>query len=452
MARRKRILVLFPQEWDDLAFAQPEMAERYEFVRAGFDLFKFPDNARLLTFDARRFVDKLVAAARRKPIDGVLSTNEQFGALIAAVLARRLGLPGADPEAIVTAQHKYYARQALARTAPEATPAFAVFPYTVRHAAEVALPFPFFVKPVKATFSVLARRVDNFAQLRRHLSFRPFEQHIIKRLVKPFNDLMRDHPQFAIDAHHLVAEGLVDGMQVNVDGYVENGDIRLIGIVDEIMYPGTNAFNRFEYPTLLSTALRERISDIATRTVAGVGLRHGFFNVELCADPRTGAVKVIEINPRLASQFATLYQWVDGIDVYQMLIDLALGEPVRYAPQRQRFGRAGSFIFRKFDGVPVSRPPTGEQVRALRQRYPEAHLMLYLKHGASLAREMKWLGSHRFAIVNLPGRDLLDLHARCMDVHALLGFDRETEPSPVLVHGGGFGPMAQPKPAMRESG
>lgn len=452
MPRRKRILVLFPQEWDDLALSRPELAGRYEFVRAGFDLFKFPDNARLLTFDVRRFVDRLVAAARNKPLDGVLSTNEQFGALIGAVVARRLGLPGADPEAIITAQHKYYARRTLAQAAPDATPAFTAFPYTVRRAEEIALPFPFFVKPVKATFSVLARRVDSFAQLRQHLSFHPFEQHIIKRLVKPFNDLMRDYPQYTVDAHHLVGEGLVEGMQVNVDGYAENGNIRLIGIVDEIMYPGTIAFNRFEYPTLLSDALRERIGDIARRTVAGVGLHHGFFNVELCADPRTGAVKVIEINPRLASQFATLYQWVDGIDIYRMLIELALGEPVRYAPQPQHFGRAGSFIFRKFDGAPVSRPPSGEQVRALRARYPEAQLMLYLKHGASLAREMKWLGSHRFAIVNLPGRDLVDLHARCMDVHTILGFDRETEPSPVLVNGGGFGPMAQPRPAMREVG
>ena len=38
------------------------------------------------------------------------------------------------------------------------------------------LPFPLFVKPVKATFSVLARRVDSFAELRRHLRFGWFER------------------------------------------------------------------------------------------------------------------------------------------------------------------------------------------------------------------------------------------------------------------------------------
>ena len=30
--------------------------------------------------------------------------------------------------------------------------------------------------------------------------------------------------------------------------------------------------------------------------------------------------------------------------------------------------------------------------------------MLYLKRGTSLAREMKWLGSYRYAVVNMAAR------------------------------------------------
>ena len=187
---RKRILVVFPKEWDREAFARGGY-EDYEFVEAGFDLFRFPSNARLMTFDARAFVDELVERWRGR-IDGVFSNNEYFGALIAAAVAERLGLPGTPPEVVITAQHKYYARLEQRRIAPGAVPAFSVFPYGIREPEQVGLPFPFYVKPVRATFSVLARRVADFDELRRHLSFSALEEFIIRRLVKTFNDLMTE--------------------------------------------------------------------------------------------------------------------------------------------------------------------------------------------------------------------------------------------------------------------
>jgi len=134
----KKILVLFPNEWDRAELARPRYRGRYGFVFEGFDLFRFPENARLIWFDARRFVDRIVAKYRGAGLDGVVSNEEQFGAMIAAVVAERLGLPTADPRAIMVAQHKYYSRLAQARVAPEATPRFGVFPYTVRRPEEIA--------------------------------------------------------------------------------------------------------------------------------------------------------------------------------------------------------------------------------------------------------------------------------------------------------------------------
>lgn len=436
---RTRILVLFAQEWDRLALDDPQLAHRFEFIHRGFDLFRFPENARLLTFDIRAYVDRMAALGRRLGVEGVISPHEQFGTLVAALVAQRLNLPGPDPAAILTAQHKYYARVEIAKAAPQAMPPFGAFPYTVRHEAELPLPFPFFVKPVKATFSVLARRVDSFAELRRHLRFKPFEQHIIKRLVKPFNDVLRDYPRFEIDAHHLVAEGLAQGVQVNVDGFASKGDITLLGIVDEVMYPGTMAFNRFEYPSSLPPAVQERVKALATTAMRAVGFDHGLFNIEIAYDPRSGALTVIEINPRVASQFVTLYEWVDGVRFYDIQLDLALGVTPRCAPVATGHSHAASFIFRKFDGLPLHPPPGRHQLDRVRQRHPDAHLMLYVKHGADLTREMKWLGSHRYAVLNLRGRDRPDLYARYRDIRDSLGFTHHAGPEPAPLWPGEFG-------------
>lgn len=408
----KRILVLFPKEWDRLEFERPEYRGRYEFVYAGFDLFRFPSNAQLATFDVFRFVNRLLERFRHERLDGVFSNNEYFGALIAAVIAEKLGLPGNDPRVVITAQHKYYARRAFERIAPQSAARFAAFPYGIRRREELDFELPCFVKPVRATFSVLARRIDRFEELRRHLTFWPFEKWVIQRIVKPFNDLMRWYTDFELDAHHLIAEEILEGVQVNMDGYVHDGRAHVLGLIDENMYPGTCAFRSFEYPSQLPAEARGRMEALAQQLLSGLGYRHGFFNLEFCWNPDTGRISVIELNPRMASQLSYLYESVDGVRPYEMLLALAAGEAPALAAAAPRYRHAASFALRKFDGKPLSAHPSASQIARVRDEYPEAHLMLYLKRGSSLAREMKWMGSYRYAVVNMAARSQQELYAR----------------------------------------
>lgn len=418
----KRLLVLFPKDWDRDELEQPRYRERYAFFYEGFDLFRFPENARLMTFNVKRYVDKLVKKYHGR-IDGVISNNEQFGALIAAVVARRLGLPGTDPAVIIAAQHKYYARCLQQKIVPEATPRFAVFPYKMDTAAEVGLPFPLYVKPVKATYSVLARRVESFAELQGHLRFNLLETLILHKLVTPFNDLMARYTPFTIDAHHLIAEEIMSGVQVNLDGFMFNGKMTFLGIVDEVMYPGTQAFARFEYPSRLPADVLARMKVLAEKLFAGLDYGYGFFNLELIYQPDTGRIQIIEINPRMASQIVNLYRRVDGYDPYEVLIDLALGKTPHVTTGEGAFGAAASFVFRRFDGHALTRVPRQAQIDSVHQRYPDARLMLYLKRGASLAREMKWLGSYRYAVLNLGGASAEDLHQRYDEIRRALAFE-----------------------------
>jgi hypothetical protein len=166
------------------------------------------------------------------------------------------------------------------------------------------------------------------------------------------------------------------------------------------------------------------------------------FNVELCYDPRAGVIRVVEVNPRIASQFVTLYRWVDGVDLYDLLVRLALGESPHYEPRPEGRAHAGSFVFRRFDGRPVRPAPSAAQLAQVRRRHPDAHLMLYLKRGGQLAREMKWLGSHRYAVVNLRGSDRTDLYARYREVRDTLGFGQHAGPEPAPLWAAGELPVA----------
>ena len=398
--------MLFDADWDRSQFAkaaEDQTSPSYKYFYEGFDLFSFPGNARLLTFDVFKFVDKLAKKYRSENLAGIISSNEQFGALAGALLARKLGLPGPDPKALIAAQHKYIARRILQQEVPEANVAFHVFPYTFRSAEEIPLKFPYYVKPVKAAYSVLARRVDSFAELQQHMTFHPWEQYIIKRLVRPFNDVVRKLTDFDVDAHWMIAEELIDGQQINVDGVVINGEIHILGIIDAVMYPGTDQFMRFEYPSRLPPARDQHARETAKRIVHALGLDHGLFNVEMRVCNETGECRLIEVNPRIAAQFSDLYEKVDGINLHDVALKIATGEKPDLASGRGKYKVASSFVFRKFDGTPLTNPPGHEKLGWLREFDPDAFLALFVKTGGGLKREMKWLGSHRYATLNMGG-------------------------------------------------
>ena len=87
----RRVLVLFADEWDRAAIKRRAGGNRYHFE--GFDLFRFPENARLFTFDALAFASRLARKYRRIGIAAVVTSEEQFGPIVASLVARELGLP-----------------------------------------------------------------------------------------------------------------------------------------------------------------------------------------------------------------------------------------------------------------------------------------------------------------------------------------------------------------------
>ena len=408
----QRILVLFPDEWDRAAARDPRYRDRYEFFYEGFDLFSFPDNARLFTFDALAFVERLVRRYAGRCLDAVATSDEQFGPFLAALVCERLGLPHTPLATILTIQHKFYARTAFERIAPEANAKFGLIRRGFDHPRDVPIAFPFYVKPAKAAFSVLARRVDSFAQLRRHTRFGWFEAAIIDKLVQPFADVLRAHSDLTEDPFSLVCEGIARGPQVTANGFARDGKVTMLGTIDSVMYPGTDQFQRFQYPSSLPAEQLRRVDALAVKLLEGLGFRHGMFNVEVRIDPATGELRVIEINPRAAGQFYDLFERVDGYSLFEAMLDLESGrEPVI----RHRAGRekhAASFVLRDLTGEGLSRWPSRREVAALEARNPGTHVMIYPKRGADLHREMKWLGSYRYGVFNVGGATLEEMFGR----------------------------------------
>lgn len=457
MPAHDRTLLLFNHDWDALGHARAAAARGTACDDAGFDLFSFPSNAHLVWFDMNRFVDRLARRALARGWTAVSSQHEQFGALAAALLAERMGWPGTPVDAILACQHKLVARQVLQRVAPEANVPFELMQAAYGEPVPEGLHYPLFVKPVKAAFSVLAREVRSRDELQRHTRFGLWELWVIRRLVEPFEQLVRQRLGADVpSAHRMLIEEPVHAAQYNLDGYVFNGEVRPVGVVDAHMYPGTQAFMRFELPSRLPADVQDRALDVARRFLRAVGFTHGLFNMEFFFDAASDRLTVIEFNPRMASQFSDLYLRVQGVDLHAIALALAHGDDPATLPLAEPVaGAAASFVYRVFNPEARVDHPTPVQQQLLAQRFPDALLLPFPKPAGSIARDFKWLGSYRYGIVHLGGCDAADLRARCEAASALLGWPAPTgEPaaheaphnrhvaSPVLAR-----PLVNPSPS-----
>ncbi len=426
-----KTLLLFNYDWD--ATATQALAEAgHRFDSRGFDLFSFPSNANLPFFDMDRFVAKLAAQAKSQGWTAVSSQHEQFGALAAALLAEKMGWPGTCPKAVAACQHKLHARQVLQQVAPEANVVYKKLPSAYGEDIPEGLQYPVFVKPVKAAFSVLAQVVRSREELQAFTRFGAYELWVIKHLVRPFEEVQKRLLPDAGTAHSMMLEEPVQharGMQYSLDGVAFEGSIKPLGIVDSVMYPGTQAFMRFDYPSRLPAHAQTQALAVAEKFLRAVGYTHGLFNMEFFYDLESQQLKVIEFNPRMASQFADLYQRVDGLNLHAMALELAHGrDPWALPRSTSTAGCASSFVYRVFDERAAHLPqriapmPQSEQMRKLQAQFPDHLLLQFPKAGHSLARDFKWLGSYRYGIVHLGALDTQDLHERCQRISGILNW------------------------------
>lgn len=372
--------------------------------------------AQILIRDPEAEIERILRHCRETAIDCIVSTDDYPGTALASIVAGALGLPGVAPSANLLCQHKYHARLAQRAAEPEATPDFELA--DGRLASESSrLGFPLFVKPVKSFFSIGAQRVDSpadFAAAVRRAT-------LPRRFFHPFATLLQKHCGLEMGGY-VLAEALLEGQQCTLEGYACKGEVHVLGIVDSIMFPGTLSFARFEYPSRLPSSVQERMASVARRVMAKMGYDDGLFNMELMYDPRTDAVAIIEINPRMTSQFADLFEKVDGTNTYDILLDIAAGKPPHPRRREGAYARAASCVLRTFENKTAVQLPSQEDIERVQEISPDVRIEVLANEGCKLSQEMQDGRSYRYGIINLGGRDDEDIRGGLRECLARLPF------------------------------
>jgi len=237
-----------------------------------------------------------------------------------------------------------------------------------------------------------------------------------------FDWFIKSYTDFEKDAHYALAEEYLVGDQVTLEGCMFNNHCMLLGVVDSVMFPGTISFKRFEYPSALSEVVQQRMVTIAETCMRGVGFDNGFFNVEFMYNATADTIHIIEINPRMSSQFADLFEKVDGTNTYEHLLRLVTGEQPIITKKQGRHAVAASFVLRMFNDAYVVSVPTDDDVAAIKREFPDVCIDIFARPGMRLSDERQDGKSYRYGLVHVGGADRENLFERFKYIKARLPF------------------------------
>jgi biotin carboxylase len=277
------------------------------------------------------------------------------------------------------------------------------------------LPFPLFVKPVSAHLSQLAFPVRDRRELEEALAAaRAQLDH-----VAAFDEDLEGR-----SFHLMLVEELLEGRLVTFEGFMHAGRMTPIGVTDSILHPNGISFVRFDYPSALSSRVSDRLAEIAEVLMPALGFDDSLFNIEFFVQV-DGTAKIVEVNGRMASQFAPLLRAVHGMSSYRIQLELVTGGKP-HLPKGRSDMVASSFVLRRYmaDGIVESVPDPALVV----ERFPGSQVELLVRPGQRLSDNDDDSASHRLAVVAMSGPDRATLLRDWQEAQRLLPFElREVE-------------------------
>jgi len=236
--------------------------------------------------DPRAAATSLAHTLAKQPVQGIIALGDRPTAT-AARTAQRLGLPYNSPTAVEACRSKLTQREIL-RDAGLPVPPFFSFPLDEDLAAVLPrVTFPSVVKPLTLSGSQGVIRANNEAEF--------------TAAVARLRALLRS-PEVQVTREpwldRVLVEQYIPGVEVAVEGLLENGRLRVLAIFDKPDPLEGPYFEETIYvtPSRLPTATQQAVLDCLARTVRALDLTHGPLHAEFRWND--AGPWVLEVSPR----------------------------------------------------------------------------------------------------------------------------------------------------------
>jgi biotin carboxylase len=285
-------------------------------------------------------VNAVEDVARRHGVAGALTVSADRAVPVVAAVTERLGLPSIGSDVAHRMTHKIAMRRILAEEGIPQPPFAAVRSLAEGRAAIDTVGLPAVLKPVDSGGQRGVFRVDTPGDLESHL-----------------HAALAESP-----AREAILEGFVEGTEMNGIVVTRGSESRLVTLSDRLRPPGIGFGVGWihVYPASIHSdqlALAERIAE---RSVTTLGLRDGVAFPQLIASP-DGSVSVVEVAARVpGGQMSDLVRHAVGVDIVELALRFALGEPVPDDVALPRFSQPLAIRFLTASPGPL---PTGKVTR-----------------------------------------------------------------------------------------
>ena len=322
-------------------------------------------------------------------IDGIVGYWDFPVSTILPIIRQPYKLSGPTLESVLKCEHKYWSRRIQSDIVPDYIPPFdKVNPFSDTAIDDCELDYPFWLKPVKSVLSHLGFHIHNRQEFEKNLKI---IRQGIPRYANPFNFILEKAnlpPEIAaVDGYYCIAEGIISaGKQCTLEGYVYRGDVHVYGIVDSIREgKHRSSFSRYQYPSILPLRVTSRMTEVIRRVLTQMEYDNSPFNAEFYWDEKNDNIWLLEINTRISKSHCPLFKMVDGEYHHAVMIDLSLGNKPDFPHRKGRHKVAAKFMLRHYrDGI-VTNVPTQEQIDAVKNRFPDISVLLYVKPGIRLS-------------------------------------------------------------------
>jgi hypothetical protein len=428
--KRKNVFVVGMNDFNRNLLEKTTHASEYRFRT-------LLDPAELLeTYDfpvadmVRRSIEQLRAFQQEtgEAVDAICGYMDFPVSTMLPLICREFGTRSPSLESLLKCEHKYWSRVEQKKVIPDNIPDFAAFdPFDDDALGKIGLPYPFWIKPIKSTGSFLGFRIEGEADFAAAI---PQIRDRITLISDPFNyilDQVRLPPEIAeVGGGHCMAEGIISGRLCTQEGYVQNGRVESIGIVDSIRYENGVSFFRYEYPSTLPYKIQERMHRITETVIPAMGFDDSAFNIEYYWNREQDRIWLLEINTRVSQSHSDVFQKVDGASNQAVTVDVALGRDPAFPSQRGDFSRAAKFFWRFFEDGIVKRVPSQEEIDRVQREMPGTVIRPQVSPDMRLS-DLLEQDSYSYAVCHLfiggeDQKELLDKYIRCQE---LLTFDVE---------------------------
>ncbi len=417
MTTEKRILFLCDASDTDLVLESFADNPDYQLAVESFE--------KILRFGVLNYLEETIERIKNNPelYHGIVGTHDS-SAVIASIIAQETGKRFATVETIINCQNKYLCRRIQKRVVPEFTPPYAIALDYLRDPARLSLPF--FIKPARSNISFGTHEVETQAELETYITRESID---IARYNQYYLDALSRKPSYhnalnIATCNSFLCEGFIRGEQVTVDGFVYEGEINFFGMTKANYHPGTNSFFYHSFPHNFSPELMEKIEKGLSRVIPALGIDNSFFNLEIRADEKNCSFKIVEINSRIAFQFAKTIEAVRGFDPLHLQCDVAVGKRPDLSPNaaKERFSYCYNFELHNFSDAKILQTPTQSAYEELRLKYPEVYVRNLVQEGFNLSDFKHNPQSFRYCVVDIPGNTHEEIMQKYEDVIDILGY------------------------------